>query len=155
MAKKEKKNKQGEGNAAFGVNGATVANGIANGHANGNLNGKANDGGAALRLGKDCDYERELRRLQVELVKLQEWIRHEGLRVVVLFEGRDAAGKGGAIKRIAESLNPGFAGSRRWPRRRSARRRSGISRDTWRICRRRARWCCSTGAGITARAWST
>ncbi len=60
----------------------------------------------ALRLGKDCDYERELRRLQVELVKLQEWIRHEGLRVVVLFEGRDAAGKGGAIKRIAESLNP-------------------------------------------------
>jgi polyphosphate kinase 2 (PPK2 family) len=53
-----------------------------------------------LRLGKDCDYERELRRLQVELVKLQEWIRQEKLRVVVLFEGRDAAGKGGAIKRI-------------------------------------------------------
>jgi polyphosphate kinase 2 len=59
-----------------------------------------------LRLGKDCDYERELRRLQIELVKLQEWIRHNGLRVVVLFEGRDAAGKGGAIKRITESLNP-------------------------------------------------
>jgi polyphosphate kinase 2 len=57
-------------------------------------------------LGKDCDYERELRRLQVELVKLQEWVRHENLRVVVLFEGRDAAGKGGAIKRITESLNP-------------------------------------------------
>jgi polyphosphate kinase 2 len=63
-------------------------------------------GGHALRLGKDCDYDRELRRLQVELVKLQEWIRHENLRVVVLFEGRDAAGKGGAIKRITESLNP-------------------------------------------------
>jgi polyphosphate kinase len=61
---------------------------------------------ASLRLGKDCEYERELRRLQIELVKLQEWIKHEGLRVVVLFEGRDAAGKGGAIKRIAESLNP-------------------------------------------------
>ena len=59
-----------------------------------------------LRLGKDCDYERELRRLQIELVKLQEWVRHEKLRVVVLFEGRDAAGKGGAIKRISESLNP-------------------------------------------------
>ncbi|MGD0292381.1 MAG: polyphosphate kinase 2 [Terracidiphilus sp.] len=59
-----------------------------------------------LRLGKDCEYERELRRLQEELVKLQEWIRHEGLRVVVIFEGRDAAGKGGAIKRITESLNP-------------------------------------------------
>jgi polyphosphate kinase 2 len=61
---------------------------------------------SAMRLGKGCDYEKELRRLQVELVKLQEWIRHEGMRVVVLFEGRDAAGKGGAIKRITESLNP-------------------------------------------------
>ncbi|MGA3009209.1 MAG: polyphosphate kinase 2 [Terracidiphilus sp.] len=60
----------------------------------------------SLRLGKDCDYEKELSRLQVELVKLQEWIRQEKLRVVVLFEGRDAAGKGGAIKRITESLNP-------------------------------------------------
>jgi polyphosphate kinase len=60
----------------------------------------------ALHLGKDCDYERELSRLQVELVKLQEWIRQEKLRVVVLFEGRDAAGKGGAIKRITETLNP-------------------------------------------------
>jgi polyphosphate kinase 2 len=59
-----------------------------------------------LRLGTDCDYEKELRRLQVELVKFQEWVRHKGLRVVALFEGRDAAGKGGTIKRITESLNP-------------------------------------------------
>ena len=59
-----------------------------------------------LQVGKDCDYERELRRLQVELVKLQEWIRQEKIRVVVLFEGRDAAGKGGAIKRITDTLNP-------------------------------------------------
>jgi polyphosphate kinase len=51
-------------------------------------------------------YEKELARLQVELVKQQEYIRAKGLRVVVLFEGRDAAGKGGAIKRITESLNP-------------------------------------------------
>jgi len=51
-------------------------------------------------------YERELARLQVELVKLQEWIKHEGLKVVVLFEGRDAAGKGGVIKRITQRLNP-------------------------------------------------
>ncbi len=51
-------------------------------------------------------YEKQLAKLQVELVKLQEWIKHKGLRVVVLFEGRDAAGKGGAIKRIAECLNP-------------------------------------------------
>ncbi|MEO6881191.1 MAG: polyphosphate kinase 2 [Mycobacteriaceae bacterium] len=51
-------------------------------------------------------YEKELARLQVELVLQQEWIRAKGLRVVVLFEGRDAAGKGGAIKRITESVNP-------------------------------------------------
>ena len=51
-------------------------------------------------------YDKELARLQVELVKLQEWVKTEGLKVVVLFEGRDAAGKGGTIKRITESLNP-------------------------------------------------
>lgn len=51
-------------------------------------------------------YEAELAKLQIELVKLQEWIRHAGLKVVVIFEGRDAAGKGGAIKRITECLNP-------------------------------------------------
>jgi polyphosphate kinase 2 len=51
-------------------------------------------------------YEKELARLQVELVKLQEWIKHEGLKVVVIFEGRDAAGKGGTIKRITEPLSP-------------------------------------------------
>ena len=62
--------------------------------------------GVPLRLGKDCDYEKEEARLQIELVKLQEWVKHEKLKVVVLFEGRDAAGKGGAIKRITESLNP-------------------------------------------------
>lgn len=59
-----------------------------------------------LRLGKDCDYEQELGRLQIELVKLHEWIRHKGLKVVILFEGRDAAGKGSAIKRITQTLNP-------------------------------------------------
>ncbi len=51
-------------------------------------------------------YEKELKRLQVELIKLQEWISKEGLKVVVIFEGRDAAGKGGTIKRITEKLNP-------------------------------------------------
>ncbi len=51
-------------------------------------------------------YEKELERLQVELVKLQEWIRYKGLKVVVIFEGRDAAGKGGVIKRISQSMNP-------------------------------------------------
>ena len=51
-------------------------------------------------------YEEELARLQEELVKLQYWIRDQGLKVVVVFEGRDAAGKGGVIKRITECLNP-------------------------------------------------
>jgi polyphosphate kinase 2 (PPK2 family) len=51
-------------------------------------------------------YNKELRKLQIELVKLQHWIKEKGLRVVVIFEGRDAAGKGGVIKRITQSLNP-------------------------------------------------
>ncbi|MEO0351595.1 MAG: polyphosphate kinase 2 [Cyanobacteria bacterium P01_A01_bin.15] len=51
-------------------------------------------------------YETELERLQLELVKMQAWVKHAGLKVVILFEGRDAAGKGGVIKRIAECLNP-------------------------------------------------
>nr|VFJ57665.1 MAG: polyphosphate kinase 2, PA0141 family [Candidatus Kentron sp. FW]VFJ58431.1 MAG: polyphosphate kinase 2, PA0141 family [Candidatus Kentron sp. FW] len=54
---------------------------------------------------KTSYYEKELFRLQVELVKLQEWIKHKGLKVVVIFEGRDAAGKGGVIKRITQHLN--------------------------------------------------
>src|SRR5690606_25005811 len=56
------------------------------------------------RLRRDV-YLRELERLQIELVKLQEWVKATGLRVAVLFEGRDAAGKGGAINRIAEATN--------------------------------------------------
>jgi polyphosphate kinase 2 len=59
--------------------------------------------------GSDVDrltYFRELFRLQGELVKLQDWVQHRKLKVVVLFEGRDAAGKGGAIKRITQRLNP-------------------------------------------------
>jgi len=51
-------------------------------------------------------YEQKLSTLQIELVKLQEWIKDKGLKVVVIFEGRDAAGKGGTIKRITEKLNP-------------------------------------------------
>jgi polyphosphate kinase 2 len=51
-------------------------------------------------------YNKELVNLQIELVKLQEWIKSKGLKVVVIFEGRDAAGKGGVIKRITQRLNP-------------------------------------------------
>jgi polyphosphate kinase len=65
-------------------------------------------GGAELapqRLDKR-GYEKELERLQAELVRLQDWVVHERLKVVVLFEGRDTAGKGGTIKRITEKTNP-------------------------------------------------
>ncbi len=54
-------------------------------------------------------YEKELLRLQTELVRLQEWVRATGARLVVIFEGRDAAGKGGTIKRVTEHLNPRVA----------------------------------------------
>jgi polyphosphate kinase len=74
-----------------GATGQRTAQGIENGHS---------------RPGHDWQYKKELRRLHIELVKLQEWVRLKGLRLVVLFEGRDAAGKGGAIKRITECLNP-------------------------------------------------
>jgi polyphosphate kinase 2 (PPK2 family) len=55
---------------------------------------------------KNYSYVDELAHLQFELIKLQEWVRLHGLKVAIIFEGRDAAGKGGVIKRITESLNP-------------------------------------------------
>jgi polyphosphate kinase 2 len=58
------------------------------------------------RAPRNYQYVDELVRLQFELLKMQEWVRLQGLKVCVLFEGRDAAGKGGVIKRITESLNP-------------------------------------------------
>ncbi|HKV55827.1 MAG TPA: hypothetical protein VJN94_14430, partial [Candidatus Binataceae bacterium] len=60
---------------------------------------------AKRRLGRK-EFEKELEPLQAELVDLQEWVKHEGLRVVVVFEGRDAAGKGGVIKCISERVSP-------------------------------------------------
>jgi len=68
-----------------------------------NIPGKANIANKTLTK---KEYEKELRRLQIELVKLQEWVKQEKLKVVVIFEGRDAAGKGGVIKRIMQRLNP-------------------------------------------------
>jgi polyphosphate kinase len=55
---------------------------------------------------KRKEYEKELRKLQVELCALQDWVKHAGLRVVIVFEGRDAAGKGGTIKAITERVSP-------------------------------------------------
>ncbi len=67
--------------------------------------GKAGKSQKTKRMDKKL-YEKELLRLQQELVELQEWIKAEGKRLIILFEGRDAAGKGGSIKRITEYLNP-------------------------------------------------
>jgi polyphosphate kinase len=72
----------------------------------GKRGGGAPDG--AVRLPRKI-YQKELYRLQAELVKLQEWVRAEGARLVVVFEGRDAAGKGGTIKRVTQYLNPRIA----------------------------------------------
>src|SRR5689334_17045577 len=55
---------------------------------------------------KTKKYEKELRRLQAELCKLQAWVKHKGLRVIVIFEGRDGAGKGGTIRAITERVSP-------------------------------------------------
>ncbi|HEX3871194.1 MAG TPA: polyphosphate kinase 2, partial [Pirellulales bacterium] len=93
MKTKEKKKKKAQLEAAF-----------ANGESHGEFH--HGDWHAETHNIKTKQYEKELARLQIELVKLQEWVKHEGLKVVVLFEGRDAAGKGGVIKRITECLNP-------------------------------------------------
>lgn len=65
-------------------------------------------GDSSAKIGKK-DYAAELFRLQLELIKLQEWVKSKGLKVVVIFEGRDAAGKGGVIKRLTQYLNPRVA----------------------------------------------
>ena len=78
-------------------------------------------------------YFRELFRLQGELVKLQDWVVAHGHKMVILFEGRDAAGKGGVIKRITQRLNP---------------------RAMCRTCPLPAKWSCLTAAGTTAPVWS-
>src|SRR5215471_18051362 len=65
------------------------------------------DGGSPGGTGlKGKEYEPELKKLHVELVKVQEWVKHEGLRVCIVFEGRDGAGKGGTIKAITERVSP-------------------------------------------------
>ena len=66
---------------------------------------KSKKSGAVKRVPKPL-YEQELERLQAELVGMQQWVIETGARVLVIFEGRDAAGKGGAIKRIVQYLNP-------------------------------------------------
>jgi polyphosphate kinase 2 len=65
---------------------------------------KSSDGGKPAMERKE--YEKELRRLQVELCRLQDWVKYKGLRIILVFEGRDGAGKGGTIKAITERVSP-------------------------------------------------
>jgi polyphosphate kinase len=67
-------------------------------------NNKVNEGGKQ-ELGRK-DYEKELRKLQAELCKLQDWVKHHGRRIMIVFEGRDGAGKGGTIRAITERVSP-------------------------------------------------
>ena len=104
---------------------------------------------------KKKPYEEELARLQLELIKLQEWVKHAGLKVVVIFEGRDTAGKGGMIKRITELLNPRrTAASLPSPHRPTVSAVSGISSAISRTCLQQVRSCCSIAVGTTASASS-
>ncbi len=98
---------------------------------------------------KRKSYEKELEKLQVELVKLQEWIKYKGLKVVAIFEGRDAAGKGGVIKRITEPQILEYAAWWPWLRQLSARSHNGTFNVTCRIYPRLVKWCCLTEAGTT------
>jgi len=93
-------------------------------------------------------YFKELLRLQGELVKLQDWIVHHKLKVVIIFEGRDAAGKGGVIKRITQRLNPRICRVAALPA------PSERERTQWHIFRPAEKSSCSTAAGTTAPASS-
>ena len=66
---------------------------------------KDSNAGAKSKM-RNKEYARELRKLQVELCKLQDWVKHKGLRIILVFEGRDGAGKGGTIKAITERVSP-------------------------------------------------
>jgi polyphosphate kinase len=80
-------------------------------------------------------YEKELRKLQVELCHLQDWVKDKGARIIVVFEGRDAAGKGGTIKAISERVSP----RGRFPLRRTGKRRKCSCSATSSSFRPRAR----------------
>ena len=96
-------------------------------------------------------YAAEIFRLQTELVKLQEWTRQTGARILVIFEGRDAAGKGGAIKRITEYLSPRVAADRRAADPDRTRARPVVLPALHRPpAQPRAKSCSSTAPGTTA-----
>ena len=99
-------------------------------------------------------YEHELARLHAELVKLQLWVVARGLKVVVVFEGRDGAGKGGVIKAITERVSPASSEWLLCLRRQSAKSRRCISSAMCVICLPPARSSSSTAAGTIGQASS-
>jgi polyphosphate kinase 2 (PPK2 family) len=99
-------------------------------------------------------YEQEMLRLQRELVEMQEWVRSSGARLVVVFEGRDAAGKGGAIQRAAEYLNPRVCRIVALPAPSERQRTQRYFQRYIEHLPRPEKSCCSTAAVTTARAWS-
>ena len=106
MSKKEKDKKRKHKAGNDSANGPKKTEGVrAMATSESNSVAASNPAENCVRIDKKA-FEKELGRLQVELVKLQEWVRFKGLKVVVIFEGRDAAGKGGVIKQITECLNP-------------------------------------------------
>ena len=107
----------------------------------------------ADRLSRSA-YEREKALLQIELLKLQRWAREANERIVILFEGRDAAGKGGTIKRFMEHLNPRGARVVALESRATPSAASGTSNAMSRICRLTARSFCLTAPGTTGLASS-
>jgi polyphosphate kinase 2 (PPK2 family) len=115
-------------------------------------------------MGKDADksdsypkkvYEKELERLQVELVKMEEWGAATGMRLVVVFEGRDAAGKGGAIKRMTEHMNPRITRHVALPKPTERQTSQWYFQRYVEQLPAAERSCCSTAAGTTAPASST
>jgi polyphosphate kinase 2 (PPK2 family) len=107
--------------------------------------------GGVIRL---STYFRELFRLQGELVKLQDWVVATGHKVVMLFEGRDAAGKGGVIKRITQRLNPRVCRVVALPAPNDRERTQWYFQRYVPHLPAAARSCCSTAAGTTAPASS-
>ena len=99
-------------------------------------------------------YEARLAELQLELVKLQYWVKQEGLKVVLIFEGRDAAGKGGTIKRLTEPLNPRGASVVALPAPTERESTEWYFQRYVRTCRRRGRSSSSIAPGTTAAASS-
>ena len=103
---------------------------------------------------KRKQYEKELRKLQTELCHLQEWVKLKGLRVIVVFEGRDAAGKGGAIKAITEWVSPRVFRLVAFRPRPTGRSRRCTFSVTCSTSPRPVKWSSLTAVGTTAPGWS-